>query len=168
MSTTDDDLTQILLMFGASDPSNFTSAALSCLLESYPGYDIDVILGAGFSHHSAFDTVLENHKDQQGCVTVTQDVRDVASRMLAADVVITSPGLTMMEAIALRRPIIAFYQNELQEIWQCYPFVHCPDRLNHLVTLIEEAHGSFAELTSDHNIDFLEGKNQVIDAISSM
>jgi spore coat polysaccharide biosynthesis predicted glycosyltransferase SpsG len=164
-SSTSEHLSRVLIIFGASDPSNFTSTALTKLLERDSDFEVEIILGAGFTHDDDFASALESYPDEQHRVTVSNDVENVADYMLEADVVITSPGLTMMEALLLGKPVVAFYQNELQKIWSEYPFVHAPDQLENLLSILHKTHTSFDEITSDLNLDFFEGKQQVLDAI---
>jgi spore coat polysaccharide biosynthesis predicted glycosyltransferase SpsG len=158
-----DDLGRVLLLFGGSDPSNLSSRVLERLLTADRRYDVSVVLGPGFSHDEAFEAVLSAHDTTR--VTVERNVDDVASRMLESDIVVTSPGLTLLESLVLGVPVFAVYQNDLQEVYSGYDFVvgesSLPDIERHLVGVYR----SFDRLTDDLKIDFEAGRAAVLDAI---
>jgi len=167
MVPTTDCIERVLLLFGGSDPGNLTVNALDRLLAAGTTYEIDIVLGAGFTQSAALGSVYGDYPAHQDRITISHDVDDVAAHMLDTDVVVTAPGLTTMEALLLGRPTVAFYQNELQEAWSDYPFVYSSTRLSELPQLIDRAGTAFETLTGDLNLDFKEGKKQVLDAIMS-
>lgn len=108
---------RILLLFGGSDPSSLTSAVLDQLLRLQEDFTIDVILGARFVYFDQLNEVLEQHRARARCVTVHRDIGNVAELMRAVDLVITSPGLSLFEALRVGTPAIAIGQSSLQQSW---------------------------------------------------
>jgi len=106
---------RILIMFGGSDPLNITSAVLDELLELKERYVFDVILGAGFTFFDEFNQVLEKHPDRRLCVNSYRNIGNVAELMSTADLVITSPGLSLFESLCVGTPVIVFHQNMIQK-----------------------------------------------------
>jgi spore coat polysaccharide biosynthesis predicted glycosyltransferase SpsG len=156
---------RVMIQFGAADPSNYTTRVVDRLLSSDVDFEIEVILGAGFSHEDALNRVLNTYPSADRTVTVARDVSDVARRMTDADVVVTSPGLSMFEALLTKTPVIAIYQNDLQKIYQGYEFVHSPAQLDSIEHHIQETHDTFTELTADLKLDMHTGRQQLIDLI---
>lgn len=156
---------RVMIQFGAADPSNYTTQTVNQLLSADADYEIEVILGAGFSHEDAFNRVLATHPEAADSITVAQDVSNVAQRMTDADVVVTSPGLSMFEALLTKTSVIAIYQNDLQEIYQGYEFVHGPEQLDNINYHIQEIYARFEEMTTDLKFNMHEGRQQLIDLI---
>jgi spore coat polysaccharide biosynthesis predicted glycosyltransferase SpsG len=104
----------ILLTFGGSDPSNLTSAVLEELLGLDRMLWIDVILGAHFGHDDTVMHVLERHPGKRANVTVHRNIKNVADLMYKADLTVTSPGLSMFEALCVGTPVIVIPQDALQ------------------------------------------------------
>ncbi len=99
---------RILISFGGSDPLNLTTRAV----EELDGEDvsIQVVLGPLFGYREALSRTLE---ERRGSVEVVQN-RSLAELIRAADAVVTHPGLTMFEALALGRPVALLCQNDMQ------------------------------------------------------
>lgn len=105
---------RMLLIFGGSDPSNLTSAALEQLLRGSREIMLDVVLGGHFSHDSDVMDVLRRHEDTAHRVCIHRNVANIAELMFAADLVLASPGLSAFEALRVGTPIIVVPQDELQ------------------------------------------------------
>ena len=93
-----DELRRILVIFGGSDPSNYTARTVRILQD----FDVTAVLGPGFVHDVDLD-----------CRIVFKSNR-VAELMFEHDLVITSLGLTMFEALCVGTPAIAICQNDTQ------------------------------------------------------
>lgn len=104
----------VLLIFGGSDPADVTSVALRALLELDTALQIEVILGAHFSHDRAVKLVLDKHLGKSASVAVYRNVKNVADHMYQADLVIASPGLSVFEALCVGTPVIVMPQDALQ------------------------------------------------------
>lgn len=106
---------RILIMFGGSDPLNITSAVLNELLGLKEHYVFDIILGAGFTFFDELNQILERHADRRRHVNSYKNIENVAELMHNADLVITSPGLSLFESLCVGTPVIAFHQNIIQK-----------------------------------------------------
>ncbi len=106
---------RILIMFGGSDPLNITSAVLNELLGLKEHYVFDIILGASFTFFDELNRVLEKYADRRRHVNSYKNIENVAELMRNADLVITSPGLSLFESLCVGTPVIAFHQNKIQK-----------------------------------------------------
>lgn len=106
---------RILIMFGGSDPLNITSAVLDELLVLKEHYVFDIILGTGFTFIGELNQILEKRADKRYRVNLYRNIANVADFMRHADLVITSPGLTLFESLCIGTPVIAFHQNAIQK-----------------------------------------------------
>jgi len=96
----------ILLVFGGVDPNNLTQKVLDaiglyCLENSI---SIKVVTGFGYQQSDS----LKKFKN----ITVHQNVKDISTYMLKADVVFTSAGRTTYELALLGVPSIVLAQND--------------------------------------------------------
>ena len=67
---------------------------------------VDVILGRGYAHHFPGDLAA------LPAVSIAQSIPDMAERIRAADIVLTSAGRTIFEIACLGTPAIVLAQNE--------------------------------------------------------
>lgn len=97
----------IVLLFGGSDQSDFTSKTLRRL--GGKGYDISVIVGKAYPF-------LEELRSIAGEDTkVYCNISNVSEIFRSADFLFTSPGTALFEGLCLGIPSISFYQNESQK-----------------------------------------------------
>ena len=99
----------ILLIFGGSDPSNLTSRVLEKLNEDMR---INIVLGPEFKHFDDLDQTLERHGNKN--IIIHNQPDNIAELMYNADLVITSPGLSMFEAAYIGSPVLVISQNSIQ------------------------------------------------------
>jgi len=109
-----DKIQKILLLFGGSDPLNITTAALERLLTFEEDFFIDVVLGNGFRFYTSLKQVLYNCPVNNKKVEIFRNIKNVAEMMFKADLILTSPGLSLFEALSIGTPAIVFHQNALQ------------------------------------------------------
>jgi len=100
-----DDVKRVLVMFGGSDPSNYTIRVMKML----NNYDLTVVLGPGYR----WTDYALNLADEIGAKAIVSPKR-VAGLMFRSDIVITSLGLTLFESMCVGTPAIAICQNDLQ------------------------------------------------------
>jgi len=112
-----DKVEKILLILGGSDPSNLTSKVLNELLSFNNDFKIDVILGVHFVYFDELNQVLDKYQGKKENVSIYRNVKNIAELMYKADLIITSPGVSMFEALCVGTPVIAIYQNLLQKSW---------------------------------------------------
>lgn len=109
---------KILLAFGGSDPSNRTTFTLDRILQYAASFDeeldIDIVLGPHFDYEDKLSLVLEKATDQTK-IRTHRNLANLFELINNTDLVITSPGLTMFEALSEKTHVIVMYQNELQE-----------------------------------------------------
>lgn len=90
---------RILITFGGTDP-NQLAARCATLLAERPDYEIRVIVGPG-AVPTAFPDGVE----------IVQHVRNMATEMARADLILTSAGRTVYEAAAVGTPVVVLGQN---------------------------------------------------------
>ena len=100
-----EDVKRVLLMFGGSDPSNFTVKVLKIMED----FDVTAVVGPGY----AYLDELEKIADERGARIVISP-KNVAKLMFESDLAITSLGLTMFESMCVGTPVLAICQNDTQ------------------------------------------------------
>ena len=101
-------VSNILITFGGSDPNNFTEKVIDSILStSYDGR-INVILGLGYQ---GLDELIDKYESNQS-IQIYQNVSDISEFMFKADIIFTSAGRTMYEVCSLGVPTICLCQNE--------------------------------------------------------
>jgi spore coat polysaccharide biosynthesis predicted glycosyltransferase SpsG len=157
---------QILLMFGASDPSNLTSAVLQELLGMDRMLWIDVILGAHFSHDDSVNQVLERHFEKRANVTVHRNIKNVAELMYKADLAIASPGLSVFEALCVGTPVIVMPQDALQrDTYQGFMRMLERDQVGKLGGMIERAEFTYPHEDNIAMMEIGEGVHELLQVI---
>ena len=153
----------ILLIFGGSDPSDLTSK----VLEKWPenlDIIIDVVIGPKF-RHSILDEI-SNYEDIR--LNVYNQPNNIAELMYNADLVITSPGISMFEALLVGTPVIAITQNSLQE--HCYSSFNYDfilskydiDKLSHFLYKISSFKKRHEIIENFKKMEIGEGKEEII------
>jgi len=144
------DIGTIVLVFGGSDPSNLTSAVLEEILYWKRRFKINVILGTHFTYLDELEEVLARYSDQKDNVKIYKNASNVAELMYKADLVITSPGLSVFEALCVGTPVIAMHQNSFQE-----------DSFKHfLSTIAKDEVGKIKNIIA--NADFIDPSQKYI------
>ncbi len=159
------EIKNILLVFGGSDPSNLTSKVLEKLLGYGGVWRINVLLGIKYPFFDVLNRTIEKYSVDKN-VSVYRDVKNVAQFMYEADLVITSPGLSMFEAFFLKTPVLLIYQNIYQKS-EFGGLVHAFDenvisRLNELMTNADELHKNDSIVK---NLKIGLGKQEIVHAI---
>ncbi len=99
----------ILLIFGGSDPSNLTSKVLEKIGDNYR---INIVLGPEFNYYDVLYRIIDTYENNH--VTINIEPDNIAELMYNADLVITSPGLSMFESVYVGSPVLLISQNDLQ------------------------------------------------------
>ncbi|CAB3290119.1 putative Spore coat polysaccharide biosynthesis protein spsG [Methanocaldococcus lauensis] len=102
----------ILIAFGGSDPSNLTCRVLEELLSKDKNYNINIVLGPKFQYENKLNELVKKHNKNK--IKIYKNINNMANLMKDMDLIITSPGMTMFEALFLEVPVVVLYQNELQ------------------------------------------------------
>jgi spore coat polysaccharide biosynthesis predicted glycosyltransferase SpsG len=157
---------KIVLIFGGSDSSNLTSKVLDKLLSYGEDWEINVLLGAAFNHFDALNGVIMQYQGGKEKVSIYKDARSVAKFMCAADLVMTSPGLSMFETFCVNVPAILICQNSYQKT-QFSDFVNVYDEsiLDKLKEVISDTDILKKNLRIAKNLMVGEGKKEIIDLI---
>lgn len=101
---------KIVVMFGGSDPSDFTFRVYNLAKRihgDYPNMEFQFVLGAGYDNtiHNLLD-------DKEHNITVVKDIKRVSDALANADLALTSQGRTVYELAAMGVPAIVMAQNE--------------------------------------------------------
>ncbi len=103
-----EEVNEVLLTFGGTDPNNLTEKTLEAIIESGFDKSITVILGLGYENKMAIKSKYENNIN----VRILENVKNMSDYMAAADLIFTSAGRTMYEVASLAVPCICICQNE--------------------------------------------------------
>ncbi len=161
------EIEDILLIFGGSDPSNHTSNVLEKLNDDLR---VDIVLGPEFKHFDDLDKILK--KKPVDNVIVHKEPGNVAELMNNADLVVTSPGLSMFEAVYVGSPVLVISQNALQNRYYSplnYEYLIKKSDIDNL----EEYMHELSSLTKRHEVIAYfnklkvgQGKAEIIDYLS--
>jgi spore coat polysaccharide biosynthesis protein SpsF len=159
----------ILLIFGGSDPSNHTSNVLEKLSDDIR---VNIVLGPEFKYFDDLDRILM--KKQKSNVIVHREPENVAELMYNADLVITSPGLSMFESVYVGTPVLVISQNSLQKRYYSplnYEYLIDKSDINNLENYLKEL--SFLDkrnevITYFKGLEVGQGKGEIIDYLSEM
>ena len=101
---------EILLLFGGTDPNNLTKKTLQAILPilSEKNIHCTVILGVGYADVDGIKQQIDNNRN----VEVFQDVKRISQYMECADIAISSRGRTMYELAYMGVPTVLLAQNE--------------------------------------------------------
>ncbi|CAM2760992.1 glycosyltransferase [Hathewaya histolytica] len=103
-----EDIDNILVTFGGTDPCNLTEKTLDGLLNINYARDINVVLGLGYEDKK---NIYEKYKQFKN-IFIYESVKNMSEYMYNADLVITSGGRTMYEVVSLKTPCLVLCQNE--------------------------------------------------------
>lgn len=151
----------ILIAFGGSDPSNLTCKVLEELLSKDRDFNINVVLGPKFQYEDELNNLLKRYSKSDK-IKIYKNIDNMAELMKDNDLIITSPGMTMFEALFLGIPVVVLYQNELQR--ECYDDYLKKISKTHLNPL-KEGYFIDAEHTDLH---IGKGKFEIIEAITNI
>lgn len=99
----------IVVLFGGSDPSNLTSKVYEIFQEIskiFPQIEFHIITGFGYRYKNEIDDDLEHH------IYIHNDVKLVSRYLQRADLAITSQGRTIYELAYMGVPTIVLAQNK--------------------------------------------------------
>lgn len=99
----------IVVLFGGSDPSNLTSKVYEIfqeISEIFPQIEFHIITGFGYRYKNEIDDDLEHH------IYIHNDVKLVSRYLQRADLAITSQGRTIYELAYMGVPTIVLAQNK--------------------------------------------------------
>lgn len=107
-----DEVKEVLIMFGGTDPGNVTEKAITAigqLPSNYKNIHYTVILGAGNKNMAKIQNLVKSLNIN---ATVLKDVTVVSEYMAKADLALSSQGRTMFELAHMTVPTIVVAQNE--------------------------------------------------------
>lgn len=109
-STYSEDVKNVVVLFGGSDPCNFTERIYKLAQSThhaYPYVHFDFILGAGYDNSTGKIIPLPDMN-----INVVQDVKRISDYLSKADLAFTSQGRTVYELACMGVPAIVLAQNE--------------------------------------------------------
>lgn len=104
----------ILIFFGGFDEFNFTLKVIRMIARLGATRSIRVIVGAGYRHSRQLAGHLS--KNPASAYTVRHNVTDIECEYSKADLIITSGGMSLFEAVAFKKPVavIATYRHQIK------------------------------------------------------
>lgn len=103
-----EEVNEILLTFGGTDPNDLTRKTLNALLESSYQNKITIILGLGYKDKKGIKEEFSNNSR----IEIYENVKNISEYMFRADLIFTSAGRTMYEIASLGVPCICLCQND--------------------------------------------------------
>jgi spore coat polysaccharide biosynthesis predicted glycosyltransferase SpsG len=126
----------IIVLFGGTDPQDHTFSVTHLLLKQTE-YQIKPVFGP---ENSSVDKFLKKFGEYDR-VNPIINPNSVAERLASEDLLITSPGLTMYEALYIGLPVVAFAQNKLQQkIYDGHHLVYDISNSYKLYEIIQESY----------------------------
>ena len=104
-----DEVKNIVILFGGSDPSNLTGKTYEIfqeISEMFPQIEFHIITGFGYRYKNQISDDLEHH------IYIHNDVKLVSRYLQKADLAITSQGRTIYELAYMGVPTIVLAQNK--------------------------------------------------------
>jgi UDP-2,4-diacetamido-2,4,6-trideoxy-beta-L-altropyranose hydrolase len=133
-----DPLRRILLQFGGSDQANLTCLALRTLWNWSSALDITACVGAAYPYESELTGLAARTESHGHNLRVLRDSDSMFRLMCESDLVFTSPGGTLFEAMVTGVPVLGFYQNQRQEeMFGGFPFTYRKEILGDLPALAQ-------------------------------
>lgn len=104
------DVKNVMIMFGGTDPCNFTELLYNIILDisdKYPDIRFNFVTGIGYDHEGHGLKTIEDRR-----IYIYPNVARVTKFMKEADIAIISQGRTVFECAAMGVPSIVVSQNE--------------------------------------------------------
>ncbi len=109
-----EEVKEILVLFGGTDPSNLTQKVFDCIPELMELGDVHFtfILGIGYPFYNELAEQVRKHGYN---VDLVQNVSRITEYMGKADIAVSSQGRTMLELASMAVPTILLAQNEREQ-----------------------------------------------------
>lgn len=107
-----DEVEEILVSFGGTDPSNLTSKVLECVPQISSRVHFTFILGMGYSENDHLN-LKGNYIPSN--VDIVSNVSYMTDYMKKADIAVCSQGRTMLELASMAVPTVLLAQNEREQ-----------------------------------------------------
>jgi UDP-2,4-diacetamido-2,4,6-trideoxy-beta-L-altropyranose hydrolase len=160
---------RITMAFGGSDPANLSSKVLMELLNSTIDFQIDLCLGAHFMYVEIINSILDKYLPKSKHVDIHFNPQNIAEIMYNADLVITSPGTTAVEALFIGTPIVAISQCSNQEkVFKDYLNIINEVQLINIKKMIDTGDFIYPQQKDIQEAAIGEGKEDVLQAIRNL
>lgn len=161
-----DEIKEVMLIFGGSDPANLSSAVLNELLQLDPDFNILLVLGNAFEHNQVLNAVVSKNKSSGSKLTIVKNISNVGESMYKSDIVITSPGLSFFEALTIGTPVIVFHQNDqhMNEFDDILPTLSITD-VHKLRSIINNKSFVYPDDPIIASLEIGDGKDEIINEI---
>ncbi|MFX0001760.1 MAG: PseG/SpsG family protein [Candidatus Hermodarchaeota archaeon] len=104
------EVNNILITYGGTDPNNYSKKVLEAINDlNLKDLKINIILGLGYKQP---ELLKQSVKDYKLDLTIKQNVKNISTYMLQADIAFTSAGRTVYELASIGTPTIVLAQNE--------------------------------------------------------
>lgn len=104
-----EEVENVLLTFGGSDPLNLSTRVVTALVDHRPDYEFKLVLGPDFSNWDELDALDPALQDEFEILT---NVTDMSELMSWADIAVCSGGRTVYELAATGTPAAVVTQND--------------------------------------------------------
>ncbi|MHA1849190.1 MAG: cytidylyltransferase domain-containing protein [Promethearchaeota archaeon] len=145
-------INSILITFGGTDHSYLTKKILPLILsvleETQKKINLKVVIGPGFNQEYSRELfkIVKEISDKYASVTIEKDIKDMALEMWNHDLVVSSNGRTVYEAISLGIPVISISQNKREDLHLFAMFSPC---VHFLSRYDNETKNTFIKLLKD-------------------
>ncbi|MBX7076281.1 MAG: UDP-2,4-diacetamido-2,4,6-trideoxy-beta-L-altropyranose hydrolase [Methanobacteriaceae archaeon] len=103
-----EEVNEILLTFGGTDPNNLTKKTLDCIINSSYNGNVKVILGLGYKDKKGIKEEYSSYEN----IDIFENVKNISEYMISADLIFTSAGRTMYEIASIGVPCVCLCQNQ--------------------------------------------------------
>jgi spore coat polysaccharide biosynthesis predicted glycosyltransferase SpsG len=157
---------KILLMFGGADYCNYSTILTNELISVNNHLEITLILGSAFNNLQELDIVLKKFSKSEHSIKVLKNVSNMAEIMYNNDLVITSPGMSFFEALAVGTPVIGFHQNDLQrDVYKGFLDTYGKEDVKSIREILSNKNFIFSTHPFVQKMNIGQGINQIIQEI---
>lgn len=130
-------INKITLIFGGADPHNYSETVVKQLFKK-DSFEINLIIGSAYPHEEELKGLVTSNSSKSH-VKLMKNVTNVAELMYNSDLVLSSPGLSMFEALKVNTPVISFWQSELQrDVYGDYIKTYGPEDVDKVMDFINK------------------------------
>ncbi len=156
---------KIMLIFGGSDPSNFSLRVLKEILSMSESFNVSVVLGLGYEDEEEIKSLI--YKKKYNSVSkIFRNVKNIAHMMADNDLVIASPGLSFFESLVVGTPVIGVHHTLIQkDAYKSLVETVGEFELESIPEMIRSKEFLYADSVRVMDMEIGQGKNKIINEI---
>ncbi len=159
------EVNKVMLMFGGSDPSNFSLKVLKEILTMNESFNVSVVLGLGYENEEEINSLIYKKK-YNSVITLFRNVKDIANMMADNDLVIASPGLSFFETLVVGTPVIGVHHTLIQkDAYKSLVKTVGEFELESIPGMIRSKEFLYADSVRVMGMEIGQGKNEIINEI---